>query len=179
MTRTRSALALLLCSGLALHCGGSTEPAVTPPTPSGAPAASALPSATPVAQPRKDGPPVAAIRTVVNEYHGVKVNDDYQWLEKGADPEVKAWSDGQNAYTRKVLDGLPERAAVKARVAALLGSASPDRVVRVRLYKYMARVPLAATIVLLVFVLVSRGNGVRGIGAGCDGDGGEPAPAGR
>ena len=127
MTRTRSALALLLCSGLALHCGGSTEPAVTPPAPSGAPAASALPSATPVAQPRKDGPPVAAIRTVVNEYHGVKVNDDYQWLEKGADPEVKAWSDGQNAYTRKVLDGLPERAAVKARVAALLGSASPDR----------------------------------------------------
>lgn len=36
------------------------------------------------------------------------------------------------------------------------GSTMPDRVVRVRLYKYMARVPLAATIVLLVFVLVSR-----------------------
>jgi hypothetical protein len=37
-----------------------------------------------------------------------------------------------------------------------VGSMSPDRVVRVRLYKYMARVPLAATIVLLVFVLVNR-----------------------
>jgi hypothetical protein len=36
------------------------------------------------------------------------------------------------------------------------GSTSPDRVVRVRLYKYMARVPMAATIVLLVFVLVNR-----------------------
>lgn len=43
------------------------------------------------------------------------------------------------------------------------GSASPDRVVRVRLYKYMARVPLAATIVLLVFVLVSRGSGIFGL----------------
>ena len=43
------------------------------------------------------------------------------------------------------------------------GSASPDRVVRVRLYKYMARVPLAATIVLLVFVLVSRSSGVFGL----------------
>jgi len=43
------------------------------------------------------------------------------------------------------------------------GSASPDRVVRVRLYKYMARVPLAATIVLLIFVLVSRSNGVLGL----------------
>jgi hypothetical protein len=36
------------------------------------------------------------------------------------------------------------------------GSTSPDRVVRVRLYKYMARVPMTATIVLFVFVLVSR-----------------------
>ncbi len=43
------------------------------------------------------------------------------------------------------------------------GSTSPDRVVRVRLYKYMARVPLAATIVLLVFVLVSRAPPVFGL----------------
>lgn len=43
------------------------------------------------------------------------------------------------------------------------GSVSPDRVVRVRLYKYMARVPLAATIVLLVFVLVSRAPAVFGL----------------
>ena len=43
------------------------------------------------------------------------------------------------------------------------GSVSPDRVVRVRLYKYMARVPLAATIVLLVFVLVSRAPPLLGL----------------
>ena len=44
-----------------------------------------------------------------------------------------------------------------------VGSVSPDRVVRVRLYKYMARVPLAATIVLLVFVLVSRAPPLFGL----------------
>jgi hypothetical protein len=38
------------------------------------------------------------------------------------------------------------------------GASSPDRVVRVRLYKFMARVPLAGTIVLLVYVLVSRSS---------------------
>ncbi len=43
------------------------------------------------------------------------------------------------------------------------GSASPDRVVRVRLYKYMARVPLAATIVLLVYVLVGRAPSLLGL----------------
>lgn len=43
------------------------------------------------------------------------------------------------------------------------GSASPDRVVRVRLYKYMARVPMAATIVLLVFVIVNRATPALGL----------------
>lgn len=43
------------------------------------------------------------------------------------------------------------------------GSVSPDRVVRVRLYKYMARVPMAATIVLLVYVLVGRAPSFLGL----------------
>jgi GAF domain-containing protein len=43
------------------------------------------------------------------------------------------------------------------------GSVSPDRVVRVRLYKYMARVPLAATILLLVYVLVGRAPPILGL----------------
>jgi hypothetical protein len=36
------------------------------------------------------------------------------------------------------------------------GAASPDRVVRVKLFKFMARVPMAASIVLVVYVLVQR-----------------------
>ena len=39
---------------------------------------------------------------------------------------------------------------------AYFGASSPDRVVRVRLFKFMARVPLAGTIVLLVYIAVSR-----------------------
>ncbi|MCA9962005.1 MAG: hypothetical protein KC443_23370, partial [Anaerolineales bacterium] len=42
-------------------------------------------------------------------------------------------------------------------------AASPDRVVRVRLYKYMARVPLAGTVVLLVYVLVNRSSRLLGL----------------
>ena len=44
-----------------------------------------------------------------------------------------------------------------------LDAVSPDRVVRVRLYKYMARVPLAGSIVLLVYVWVSRSSHILGI----------------
>lgn len=36
------------------------------------------------------------------------------------------------------------------------GAASPDRVVRVKLFKFMARVPLAASIMLVVYVVVQR-----------------------
>ncbi|MCO5184975.1 MAG: hypothetical protein M9928_14830 [Anaerolineae bacterium] len=43
------------------------------------------------------------------------------------------------------------------------GALSSDRVVRVRLYKFMARVPLTGTIVLLVYVLVDRAGPILGI----------------
>lgn len=43
------------------------------------------------------------------------------------------------------------------------GAVSPDRVVRVRLFKFMARVPLTGTIVLLVYIGVSRSSQVLGL----------------
>jgi len=46
---------------------------------------------------------------------------------------------------------------------AYFGAVSPDRVVRVRLFKFMARVPLAATIVLLVYVIVGRTSSLLGL----------------
>jgi hypothetical protein len=46
---------------------------------------------------------------------------------------------------------------------AYFGAESPDRVVRVRLYKFMARVPLAGTIVLLVYIAVSRNSPILGL----------------
>lgn len=49
---------------------------------------------------------------------------------------------------------------------AYFGAKSPDRVVRVRLFKFMARVPLAATIVLLVYIAVSRADTLLGLPVG-------------
>ncbi|HZD10192.1 MAG TPA: hypothetical protein VE553_02540, partial [Candidatus Binatia bacterium] len=46
---------------------------------------------------------------------------------------------------------------------AYFGATSPDRVVRVRLFKFMARVPMTATIVLLVYIAVSRSSSLLGL----------------
>ncbi len=53
--------------------------------------------------------------------------------------------------------------AVLTAELAYFGAQSPDRVVRVRLYKFMARVPLAGTIVLLVYIFVSRNSPILGL----------------
>ncbi|GMQ78817.1 MAG: histidine kinase N-terminal 7TM domain-containing protein [Anaerolineae bacterium] len=46
---------------------------------------------------------------------------------------------------------------------AYFGAISPDRVVRVRLFKYMARIPLAASIVLLVYVALVQSEQLVGL----------------
>ena len=72
-------------------------------------------------------PPVPApLRPVVHEYFGTSVIDPYEWLEASSSAEVKAFTDAQNALARATLDALPERAAVRARVASILSSTSPD-----------------------------------------------------
>jgi len=72
------------------------------------------------------GPPGAAKRPVTDAYHGVAVRDDYRWLENAADPEVQKWSDAQNAFTRSVLDALPDREAIGRRVRELSAAPSPE-----------------------------------------------------
>jgi prolyl oligopeptidase len=69
-------------------------------------------------------PPPTPKRPVTDEYHGVKVTDDYRWLENWDDPEVKQWSAAQNARTREYLDHLPSRPAIKARIQQLLAATS-------------------------------------------------------
>jgi prolyl oligopeptidase len=75
------------------------------------------------------GPPATEQRPVTDVYHGVEVTDPYQWLEgDNSDPasmgrinaEVGAWTDAQNAYTRSVLDRLPGRKALEARISELM-----------------------------------------------------------
>jgi prolyl oligopeptidase len=60
------------------------------------------------------------VREVVEVLHGTEVHDPYRWLEDGDSEEVAGWSAAQNARTRAVLDALPGRAALHARLLALL-----------------------------------------------------------
>ena len=64
--------------------------------------------------------PLTPKRPVVDSYHGVAVSDDYRWLERGDDAEVRAWSEAQNRRARAVLDRLPSAAAIRQRVSALM-----------------------------------------------------------
>src|ERR1700737_429309 len=57
--------------------------------------------------------PVTPKKPVVDEYHGVKVTDDYRWLENWDDPAVREWSDAQNRRARASLDGLAVREPIK------------------------------------------------------------------
>ncbi|HEX7615978.1 MAG TPA: S9 family peptidase, partial [Thermoanaerobaculia bacterium] len=57
---------------------------------------------------------------VTDTYHGVKVVDDYRWLENGDAVRVKAWSEAQNARARAFLDRLPGAAALSAYIEHLL-----------------------------------------------------------
>ena len=69
-------------------------------------------------------PPSTPKRPVTDEYHGVKVVDDYRWLENWDDPEVKQWSAAENARTRQYLDHLPSRPAIRERLKQLIAASS-------------------------------------------------------
>src|SRR5262245_18064385 len=65
-------------------------------------------------------------KPVTTEYHGVTVEDPYQWLEADDDSQVKAWSDAQNQQTRKYLDSLPDRAAIEKTLQEWYAKTSPS-----------------------------------------------------
>ncbi|HEY7112453.1 MAG TPA: prolyl oligopeptidase family serine peptidase [Thermoanaerobaculia bacterium] len=64
-------------------------------------------------------PPVAPVREVTDTYFGQAVVDPYRWMENTKDPEVAAWMKAQNDYTRAVLDRIPGRKELLARIQAL------------------------------------------------------------
>jgi prolyl oligopeptidase len=77
-----------------------------------------------VAEPTK--PPAAEKKPVFNEYHGVKVEDKYQWLEDDNNSAVKAWSDAENKQTRAYLDALPSRSAIETQLTQWYSKTSPN-----------------------------------------------------
>ena len=70
--------------------------------------------------------PVADKKPSFNEYHGTKVEDDYQWLENDDDAAVKAWSDAENKLTRAYLDGLPTHSDVEKQLTEWYAKTSPS-----------------------------------------------------
>ncbi|MEO6786321.1 MAG: S9 family peptidase, partial [Chthoniobacteraceae bacterium] len=79
-----------------------------------------LPSTVPAAYPPTEKKPVT------DEYHGVKVVDDYRWLEDGGSPAVTVWTEAQNKFTRAFLDALPDRAGIEAKLTALYAKDTPS-----------------------------------------------------
>ena len=86
--------------------------------------AAAFSAKTPGAAP---APPVAAVRSVTDEYFGVKVADPYRYMENLKDPQVVAWFKAQNDYTRSTLARIPGRDGFLAHIKTLDESA-PARV---------------------------------------------------
>lgn len=64
--------------------------------------------------------PPSRVEPVVETLHGVPIADPYRWLEAGDDAETHAWTAAQNAWTEAYLARVPERAALRARLAELL-----------------------------------------------------------
>jgi len=76
-------------------------------------------------------PPETEKRPFTYSLHGTEIEDPYHWLEGSDAPEigtpdpaldaaVGAWTDAQNAYTRGVLDALPNREQFAAELEQLL-----------------------------------------------------------
>jgi prolyl oligopeptidase len=64
--------------------------------------------------------PTTPKRPVVDTYHGVKVTDDYRWLQDWHDPQVRQWSDAENAFARQYLDHLGDVPALRRRVTQIM-----------------------------------------------------------
>jgi prolyl oligopeptidase len=93
-------------------------------------------------------PPTPAV-PVTETVHGVEIVDNYRWLEGDdsnpkamgkATPEVAAWTAAEDAYTRSVLDRLPGRKALEAKLRPLMqvGSVAPPAM-RADRYFYFKR----------------------------------------
>lgn len=58
-------------------------------------------------------------KPVADTYHGVRVTDDYRWLEDPADPAVKLWWAEQNKATMAYVKRLPDQEKLAKRMAKM------------------------------------------------------------
>jgi prolyl oligopeptidase len=62
----------------------------------------------------------AARIPVTDTYHGIRVTEDYRWLEDASSEETIAWTKAQQQRTRAYFDAIGWRDALRARVEQLL-----------------------------------------------------------
>ena len=77
--------------------------------------------------PRVPPPPVARVEVVRDTYFGETVSDPYRWMENDKDPEWLPFLKGQNAHARALLDAIPGRSALLARIRQLSGDTASTR----------------------------------------------------
>jgi prolyl oligopeptidase len=75
------------------------------------------------------GPPLAEKHPLEETLHGVKIVDNYRWLEDGSSAATQKWVEQEMGYTRRVLDPLPGRDGINKRLTQLLtiGSLTPPQ----------------------------------------------------
>lgn len=67
------------------------------------------------------GPPVARVEAVTDTYFGEKITDPYRWMENDKDWDWLPFLRAQNDQARFVLDKLPGRESLLARIQQLSG----------------------------------------------------------
>jgi prolyl oligopeptidase len=70
--------------------------------------------------------PTTERKSVTDTYQGVKVTEDYRWLEDAGNPKVQQWTEAQNARTRAVLDKNRDLPKLRKRLKELLTDPSPS-----------------------------------------------------
>ncbi|MBN2171486.1 MAG: S9 family peptidase [Candidatus Krumholzibacteriota bacterium] len=70
--------------------------------------------------------PETRVEAVRDTLHGVVIVDPYRWLEDGESAEVRAWTEAQNARTKALLDAVPIREKLRARLTELLETGTID-----------------------------------------------------
>src|SRR5271154_6889572 len=66
------------------------------------------------------GPPKAKVAAVEDMVQGHKIVDRYRYLENPNDPDTKLYVEQELSYTRSILDPLPGRDKINARLSQLL-----------------------------------------------------------
>ena len=70
--------------------------------------------------PVSSGPPRAKVEPVEDTVQGHKIVDPYRYMENANDPDTKRYVEQEMAYTRSILDPLPGRDKINARLSQLL-----------------------------------------------------------